>query len=75
MIKLRMIVVVHDLKRQGLSISAITRRTGLDRKTVRKYLERGLEAPRYSPRTPRVLLIPMHLNAIPESFEHDSDDT
>ena len=57
MVKLRMIVVLHDLKRQGLSISAIARRTGLDRKTVRKYLELGLVAPSYSPRAPRARLI------------------
>ncbi len=57
MIALRIVVVIHDLKRQGLSISAIARKTGLDRKTVRKYLERGLEAPSYSPRAPRARLI------------------
>ena len=57
MAELRMIVVLHDLKRQGLSISAIARRTGLDRKTVRKYLELGLVAPSYSPRAPRARLI------------------
>ena len=50
MTRLRNVVVIHDLKRQGLSISAIARKTGLDRKTVRKYLKRGLEAPGYSPR-------------------------
>ena len=53
MVTLRMIVVIHDLQRQGLSISAIARRTGLDRKTVRKYLRRGLAAPAYGPRAPR----------------------
>ena len=53
MVDLRMIVLIHDLRRQGLSISAISRKTGLDRRTVRKYLDRGLEAPAYSPRKPR----------------------
>ena len=57
MVKLRRIVLIHDLKRQGLSISAIARKTGLDRKTVRKYLERGLEAPVYGPRDPRPRLL------------------
>ena len=44
--------MILELKRQGLGVSAIARQTGLDRKTVRKYLERGLEAPVYGPREP-----------------------
>ena len=44
---------VHDLNRQGLSVSAIARQVGCDRKTVRKYLELGLEAPVYGPRASR----------------------
>lgn len=44
--------MILELKRQGLGVSAIARQTGLDRKTVRKYLERGLEAPIYGPRAP-----------------------
>ena len=55
-----MIVLIHDLRRQGLSISAISRKTGLDRRTVRKYLDRSLEAPAYSPRRPRPRLIEGH---------------
>jgi transposase len=42
--------MIHQLKRQGLSIQAISYRTGLDRKTVRKYLENGLDPPSYGPR-------------------------
>lgn len=42
--------MILELKRQGLGISAIARQTGLDRKTVRKYLAQGLEAPVYGPR-------------------------
>ncbi len=45
--------MILELKRQGLGVSAIARQTGLDRKTVRKYLERGLEAPVYGPREPK----------------------
>ncbi len=53
MIKLKDIVMIHDLKRQGLSIAAIARETGFDRKTVRRHLARGLEGPSYGPREPR----------------------
>ena len=56
-VKLRRIVLIHDLKRQGLSVSAIARQTGFDRKTVRKYLDRGLEVPVYGPRDPRPRLL------------------
>lgn len=45
--------MILDLHRQGLSVSAIARRLDLDRKTVRKYIARGLEAPAYGPRAPR----------------------
>lgn len=54
---LREIVLIHDLKKQGLSISAIARKVGSDRKTVRRYLDRGLEAPVYGPRQPRARVI------------------
>ncbi len=47
----------HDMKRRRLGISAIARRTGLDRKTVRKYLDQGMESARYHPRQPRPPLI------------------
>lgn len=57
MVELRKIVLIHDLRRQGLSLSAIARRTGLNRKTVRKYLDRGLEIPVYGPRAPRPRLL------------------
>jgi transposase len=42
--------MILDLHRQGLSITAIARRTGRDPKTIRKYIERGLEPPVYGPR-------------------------
>ena len=38
-------------------MSAIARQAGIDRKTVRKYIERGLEAPVYGPRKPRATVI------------------
>jgi len=49
-VRLGELVVILDLHRQGLSLSAIARQTGLDRKTVRRYVERGLEPPAYQPR-------------------------
>ncbi len=49
---LREIVLIHDLKRQGLSVTAIALKLGCDRKTVRKYLKQGLEAPVYKTREP-----------------------
>ena len=42
--------MILELHRQGLSVTAIARRTGRDPKTVRKYIERGLELPAYGPR-------------------------
>ena len=42
-------MMILDLHRQGLSITAIARRTGRDPKTVRKYIARGLEPPAYGP--------------------------
>ena len=45
--------MILDLHRQGLSVSVIARRLSLDRKTVRKYIEQGLEPPTYGPRAPR----------------------
>jgi transposase len=52
-IKLGELVMILDLHRQGMSVTAIARQCGLDRKTVRRYIERGLEPPAYGPRKPR----------------------
>ena len=52
MVLLGELVMILDLHRQGLSVSAIARRTGRDPKTIRKYIERGLEPPAYGPRQP-----------------------
>lgn len=56
MVQLGEVMMILELQRQGLSISAIAERMGMDRKTVRKYVALGLEAPRYGPRAPRVCL-------------------
>jgi transposase len=56
-IKLRETIMILDLHQLGLTVSVISRETGIDRKTVRKYIERGLEAPAYGPRKPRATVI------------------
>lgn len=57
MVRLEGVVMILDLHRQGLSVSEIARQSGCDRKTIRRYIERGLEAPSYGPRKPRQTLI------------------
>ena len=47
MVQLGELMMILELHRQGLSVTAIARRTGRDPKTVRKYVERGIEAPVY----------------------------
>jgi transposase len=51
------LVMILDLHRQGLTISAIAREVGIDRKTVRRCIARGLDPPVYGPRKPRQRLI------------------
>src|SRR3954471_24768215 len=46
-------MMILELHRQGLKVSAIARQLGIDRKTVRRYIARGLEPPTYGPRPPR----------------------
>ena len=41
---------IEELKRQGLSIRAISRLTGYDRKTIRKHLVHPEVVPEYGPR-------------------------
>jgi transposase len=65
-IRLGEVVMIMDLHRQGVSVSAIARQTGLDRKTVRRYIERGLEPPAYGPRKPRSRLLDPFLGYLRE---------
>jgi transposase len=53
LVELGEVVMILELHRQGVSVSAIARQAGLDRKTVHKFIERGLEPPLYGPRPPR----------------------
>jgi transposase len=61
--------VIHELHQQGVSISAIARQTGLDRKTVRKYVQQGLKAPRYGPRAPRPQRLDAYRSYVRERVE------
>jgi transposase len=56
-IKLGELVMILELHRQGVSVSAIARQLGIDRKTVRTHIAKGLRAPAYTPRPPRERLI------------------
>src|SRR5271155_623734 len=56
-IKLGELVMILDLHRQGLSVSAIARQVGVDRKTVRTYIAKGLEPPAYKKRPPAPSLV------------------
>src|ERR1700722_1225105 len=49
-IKLGELVMILDLHRQGLSVSAIARQIGIDRKTLRASITKGLEPPAYKKR-------------------------
>lgn len=59
--KLGDLMMILDLHRQGLKTVTIARQLGIDRKTVRKYIARGLEPPTYGPRQPRRRLIDDHV--------------
>ena len=52
-VKLGELMMILELHRQGLTVSAIARQLGMDRKTVRRYIARGLEPPTYGPRPPQ----------------------
>jgi transposase len=42
---------LKELQRQGMSIQAISKLTGWDRKTIRKYMQAAGLAPEYGPRS------------------------
>ena len=53
MLRGRDVQQLMKMKREGLSTQAISKLTGYDRKTVRKYLPRPAAVPRYGPRLKR----------------------
>ena len=61
--------MIHELRRKGLAIAEIARLTRRDRKTVRKYLQRGVGQPRYGPRALRPRKIDPYLDYIRARLE------
>lgn len=57
MVPLGEIILIHELYRQGMSISAIAAQVGVDRKTVRRHITRGIEPPAYKLRSTKPRLI------------------
>jgi hypothetical protein len=55
--KLGELMMILDLHRQGVKIAGIARQLGVDCKTVRKQIARGVEVPTYGPRQPRERLL------------------
>lgn len=53
MITLGELMMPLELHRQGLPLTEITRLLGLDRKSVRRHIAKGLELPAYGPRVRR----------------------
>jgi transposase len=51
MVRLGELMMILELHRQGVSITAIARRSGRDPETIRKYIERGIEVPVYARRS------------------------
>jgi transposase len=54
LVRLGEIVMVLELHRQRVGVSAMARRVEPDRKTVPRYIAQGLEPPAYGPRPPRI---------------------
>ena len=59
---------IGEMRRQGLSVTAIAEVTGFDRKTVRKYLSHPELEPRYKPRPGRPTLLDPLKSYIEERF-------
>jgi len=60
---------IEELRRQRATISGISALTGWDRKTVRKYLRRGAEAPCYDPPPARPSKLDPHKDYLEERLQ------
>ena len=56
--------MIKELREKGLAIAEIARLTRRDRKTLRKYLRRGMEQPKYGPRALRARKIDPYVDYI-----------
>jgi transposase len=65
-VELGEVMTILELHRQGLSISAIAARLNMDRKTIRKYIKDGVQAPRYGPRAPRPCVVDPFVSYVTE---------
>lgn len=71
MVQLGELVMVLDLHRQGLSVTAVAHQLSLDRKTLRKYIARGLDRrPTRRPHRASIVSLPS-----PPSFVNASPPT
>ncbi len=61
--------MILELHREGLTVSAISRRTGMDRKTVRKYILAGVQVPKYKARPPRPHLLDRFVEYVTERVQ------
>lgn len=72
MVPLGSIFMIHQLFKEGFTISEIARKRGLDRKTVRRHLNCPIQPPVYGPRPPRdTLLDPYKAYLQSRVSEHD----
>ncbi|WP_269112629.1 ATP-binding protein [Burkholderia cepacia] len=72
-VELEEVMTILELHRQGLSISAIAARLSMDRKTVRKYIRNGVQAPRYGPRAPRPCVVDPFVHYVTERVREFPD--
>ncbi len=60
---------MQSIHRNRMSISAMARRTGHDRKTVRKYIMAGSDPPRYKPRPKRPSIMDPHKEYVRQQID------
>jgi transposase len=67
--KLGELMMILNLHRQGVKLAVIARQVGVDRKTVRKYIARGVDVPTYGPRQPRERLLDPYIDYLRARLE------